>query len=54
MNDENKDYKVSIDYANGELRPTFHEDAIQLIERDDDNTAITFDDRTHITIKRLN
>jgi hypothetical protein len=42
----NNDYKVSIDYANGELRPTFHEDAVQLIERDDDGTAITADDRT--------
>ncbi len=42
----NNDYKVSIDYANGELRPTFHEDAIQLIERDDDGTAIAADDRT--------
>ena len=29
----NKDYKVSIDYAKGELRPTFHEDAVQLIEK---------------------
>ena len=42
----NNDYKVSIDYANGELRPTFHEDAISLIERDDDGTAIVADDRT--------
>ncbi len=30
----NNDYKVSIDYANGELRPTFHEDAISLVETD--------------------
>jgi len=42
----NKDYKVSIDYAKGEMRPTFHEDAIQLIERDDDGTEITATDRT--------
>ena len=42
----NKDYKVSIDYAKGELRPTFHEDAVQLIERDDDGTAIEAADRT--------
>ena len=42
----NKDYKVSIDYAKGEMRPTFHEDAIQLIERDDDGTEITAADRT--------
>ena len=42
----NNDYKVSIDYANGELRPTFHEDAISLIETDEDGTAIVADDRT--------
>ena len=42
----NNDYKVSIDYANGELRPTFHEDAISLIESDEDGTAIVADDRT--------
>ena len=42
----NLDYKVSIDYANGELRPTFNEDAIQLIESDDDGTAIVELDRT--------
>ena len=42
----NNDYKVSIDYAKGELRPTFHEDAVSLIERDDDGTAIIDTDRT--------
>ena len=42
----NNDYKVSIDYAKGELRPTFHEDAVSLIERDDDGTAIVDSDRT--------
>ena len=43
----NKDYKVSIDYAKGELRPTFHEDvSVQLIERDDDGTVIEVADRT--------
>ena len=42
----NLDYKVSVDYANGELRPTFHEDAIQMIESDDDGTAIVELDRT--------
>ena len=42
----NKDYKVSIDYAKGELRPTFHEDAVKLIERDDDGTEIINSDRT--------
>ena len=42
----NNDYKVAIDYANGELRPTFHEDAISLVETDDDGTAIVADDRT--------
>jgi hypothetical protein len=43
----NKDYKVSIDYAKGEMRPTFHEDAIQLIERASDGTAIEAVDRTN-------
>src|SRR6056300_780393 len=42
----NNDYKASIDYAEGQLRPTFHEDAVQLIERDDDGTAIVAADRT--------
>ena len=42
----NNDYKVSIDYANGELRPTFHEDAISLVETDEDGTAIVAADRT--------
>ena len=42
----NVDYKVSMDMAKGEMRPTFHEDAIQLIERDGDGTAIVAADRT--------
>ena len=42
----NNDYKIAIDYAKGEARPTFHEDAVKLIERDDDGTAIENDDRT--------
>ena len=42
----NNDYKVSIDYGNGEMRPTFHEDAVSLIERDDDGTALVAADRT--------
>src|SRR6056300_448443 len=42
----NRDYKVSIDYAKGEMRPTFHEDAVKLIERNDDGTEITAADRT--------
>ena len=41
----NLDYKVSMDYANGEMRPTFNEDAIALEERDDDGTTITEADR---------
>ena len=39
------DYKCSMDFANGELRPTHHTDAITLIERDDDDTAIVDADR---------
>jgi len=42
----NIDYKSAIDMAGGELRPTFNEDAVQLIEADDDGTAITDSDRT--------
>ena len=42
----NLDYKVSVDYANGMLRPTFNEDAVQLIESDEDGTAIVELDRT--------
>ena len=41
----NTDYKVSMDYAKGEMRPTFNEDAIALEERDDDGTVITAADR---------
>ena len=48
----NKDYKVSVDYANGEMRPTFHEDAVQLIERDEDGTAIEADDRTDASYQK--
>jgi len=42
----NTDYKVSMDYAAGEMRPTFNEDAIALEERDDDGSAIVAADRT--------
>ena len=43
----NIDYKISMDMAAGELRPLYHEDAVQLIESDDDGTAITATDRTN-------
>src|SRR6056300_430746 len=43
----NRDYKVSIDYAKGEMRPTFHEDAVKLIESDDDGTEIIATDRAN-------
>jgi len=43
---KNRDYKAAMDMARGELRPTFSEDAVQLIERDDDGTAIVANDRT--------
>ena len=42
----NVDYKSAIDMAGGELRPTFNEDAVKLIEADDDGTVITDSDRT--------
>tara|TARA_B100000497_G_scaffold114780_1_gene137681 strand:+ start:13999 stop:20073 length:6075 start_codon:yes stop_codon:yes gene_type:complete len=42
----NLDYKVSMDMARGEVRPMFNEDAVQLIESDNDGTTITSADRT--------
>ena len=42
----NVDYKAAMDMAKGELRPTFNEDAVQLIEADDDGTTISAADRT--------
>ena len=35
-----------MDMAKGELRPTFNEDAVKLIEADEDGTAILETDRT--------
>ena len=48
----NVDYKVSMDMAKGEMRPTFHEDAIQLVESDDDGTSIVDADRTDSYYKK--
>src|SRR6056300_759122 len=42
----NVDYKCAIDMARGELRPIFNEDAVSLVETDDDGTAIVVADRT--------
>jgi hypothetical protein len=42
----NLDYKVSIDMAGGFLRPMFNSESVQLIEADDDGTAIVAADRT--------
>ena len=42
----NNDYKLSIDRARGEARTLFNEDVIELLERDDDGTAILAADRT--------
>ena len=42
----NRDYKAAMDMAKGELRPTFNEDAVKLIEADEDGTAILDSDRT--------
>ena len=42
----NLDYKCSMDMAVGEVRPTFKEDSVQLIESDEDGTVITSADRT--------
>ena len=48
----NIDYKSSIDMARGQLRPMFNEDAVQLIEADDDGTAILATDRTDGTYQK--
>ena len=42
----NIDYKSSIDMAKGQLRPMFNEDAVKLIEADDDGSVIQASDRT--------
>ncbi len=42
----NINYKAAIDMSQGELRPTFNEDAVQLVESDDDGTAILTTDRS--------
>jgi len=42
----NLDYKVSIDMAGGFVRPMFSSESVQLIEADDDGTAIVAADRT--------
>jgi hypothetical protein len=42
----NLDYKVSMDMAGGYMRPMFNSEAVQLIEADDDGTAIVAADRT--------
>jgi hypothetical protein len=41
----NVDYAIAMDMAKGELRPMFNEDAVKLIERDEDGTAIIASDR---------
>jgi len=43
---KNRDYRAAMDMARGELRPTFNEDAVKLIEADEDGTAILSADRT--------
>lgn len=42
----NIDYKVSMDMSQGQLRPMFNSESVQLIEADDDGTAIASADRT--------
>jgi hypothetical protein len=42
----NLDYKVSMDMAGGYMRPMFNSESVQLIEADDDGTAIVAADRT--------
>ena len=42
----NLDYRIAMDMASGEARPICHTDSVQLIEADDDGTAILSTDRT--------
>ena len=42
----NLDYRVSMDMARGQLRPMFNSESVQLIEADNDGTAIVAADRT--------
>jgi hypothetical protein len=42
----NLDYKVSMDMSGGYVRPLFNSESVQLIEADDDGTAILAADRT--------
>jgi len=42
----NLDYKIAMDMASGEARPICKTDSVQLIEADDDGTAIITTDRT--------
>ena len=42
----NGDYRCSVDYAKGELRPHFNQDAVPLEEIDEDGTTLTAADRT--------
>ena len=42
----NTDYKIAMDMAQGEARPICKTDSVQLIEADDDGTAILSTDRT--------
>ncbi len=42
----NLDYKIAMDMASGEARPICKTDSVQLIEADDDGTAILTTDRT--------
>jgi hypothetical protein len=48
----NRDYKAAMDMAKGELRPTFSEDAVKLIEADEDGTAILSADRTDASYQK--
>ena len=42
----NLDYKVAMDMAKGEMRPTFNEDAVALEERASDGSVVQASDRT--------
>jgi hypothetical protein len=49
----NSDYRCSVDYAKGELRPHFNQDAVELEEVDEDGTALVDADRTAANYQKI-
>ena len=49
----NSDYRCSVDYAKGELRPHFNQDAVAMEEIDEDGTALVDADRTAANYQKI-